>query len=77
MFLGACDAGKTRAGAEWVRAEVEGSEPLQSRRSKRVALVGEALNQARDVIVLREGGILACSSEDRKLVWEAARLRLV
>lgn len=77
MVLGGRGAGKTRAGAEWVRSEVEGSGPFQPGRSKRVALVGETFDQARDVMVLGESGIVACSPEDRRPVWEAARRRLV
>lgn len=77
VILGGRGAGKTRAGAEWVRAEVEGALPLDSGRSRRVALVGETLDQARDVMVFGESGILACCPPDRRPVWEAGRRRLV
>ena len=77
VILGGRGAGKTRAGAEWVRAEVEGSRPQDPGRSRRVALVGETLDQAREVMVFGESGILACSPPDRRPVWEAGRKRLV
>ncbi len=77
LVLGGRGAGKTRAGAEWVRAEVEGATASDPGRSRRVALVGETFDQARDVMVFGESGILACSPDDRKPVWEAARRRLV
>ena len=77
VALGGRGAGKTRAGAEWVRAQVEGAGPLDAGRCRRVALVGETFDQARDVMVLGESGIVACSPEDRKPVWEAVRRRLV
>jgi len=77
VIMGGRGAGKTRAGAEWVRAEVEGARPLDPGRSKRVALVGETVEQAREVMVFGESGILACSPPDRKPVWEATRKRLV
>ena len=77
MMLGGRGAGKTRAGAEWVRAQVEGAGPEDAGRCSRIALVGETFDQARDVMVLGESGIVACSPEDRKPVWEATRRRLV
>lgn len=77
VILGGRGAGKTRAGAEWVRSEVEGSRPLDPGRSRRVALVGETLDQAREVMVFGESGILACSPPDRRPKWEASRKRLV
>ncbi|WP_238547765.1 DNA-packaging protein [Meridianimarinicoccus roseus] len=77
VIMGGRGAGKTRAGAEWVRSEVEGSTPLAPGRSKRVALVGETIEQVREVMVMGDSGILACSPPDRRPVWEATRKRLV
>jgi phage terminase large subunit-like protein len=77
VIMGGRGAGKTRAGAEWVRSEVEGPTPAAPGRSQRVALVGETIEQAREVMVMGESGILACSPPDRRPVWEAARKRLV
>ena len=77
VVMGGRGAGKTRAGAEWVRSEVEGAMPLDPGRSRRVALVGETLDQVREVMVFGESGILACSPPDRRPKWEATRKRLV
>ncbi|WP_097029804.1 DNA-packaging protein [Cereibacter ovatus] len=77
VVMGGRGAGKTRAGAEWVRAEVEGSRPGDPGRSRHVALVGETIDQAREVMVFGESGILACSAPDRRPEWEAGRRRLV
>ena len=77
VILGGRGAGKTRAGAEWVRAQVEGSRPLDPGRARRVALIGETIDQAREVMVFGESGILACSPPDRRPRWEAGRRRLV
>lgn len=77
VIMGGRGAGKTRAGAEWVRSEVEGAGPTDPGRSSRVALVGETVDQAREVMVFGDSGILACSPPDRKPVWEATRKRLV
>lgn len=77
VIMGGRGAGKTRAGAEWVRAEVEGAMPLDQGRSRRVALVGETLEQVQKVMIEGESGILACSPPDRKPVWEATKRRLL
>lgn len=75
--MGGRGAGKTRAGAEWVRAEVEGALPMDLGRSRRVALIGETMDQVREVMVFGESGILACSPPDRRPKWEAGRKRLI
>ncbi|MBM9595215.1 DNA-packaging protein [Roseitranquillus sediminis] len=77
VILGGRGAGKTRAGAEWVRAMVEGSKPLDFGKARRVALVGETIDQVREVMIFGDSGILACSPPDRRPVWEASRRRLV
>lgn len=77
IIMGGRGAGKTRAGAEWVRAEVEGARPMDPGRARRVALVGETIEQVREVMVFGESGILACSPPDRRPEWEATRKRLV
>ena len=73
VILGGRGAGKTRAGAEWVRSMVEGSRPLDAGRAHRVALVGETLDQVREVMVFGESGLLACSPPDRRPTWSATR----
>ena len=77
VIMGGRGAGKTRAGAEWVRAQVEGARARDPGRAQRVALVGETYDQVRDVMVFGESGILACSPPDRRPKWEATRRRLV
>ena len=77
VIMGGRGAGKTRAGAEWVRSEVEGARPMDKGRSARVALIGETVEQVREVMVFGESGILACSPPDRRPEWQATRKRLV
>ena len=77
VIMGGRGAGKTRAGSEWVRAQVEGATPDATGRAKRVALVAETFDQGRDVMVMGDSGILACCPPDRRPVWEAGRRRLV
>ena len=77
VILGGRGAGKTRAGAEWVRDRVEGARPLDKGACKRLALVGETVDQVREVMVFGESGIMACSPPDRRPEWQAMRRRLV
>lgn len=77
VICGGRGAGKTRAGAEWVRSLVEGDMPLDPGRACRVALVGETFDQVRDVMIFGSGGIMACSPPDRRPVWQATRRQLV
>lgn len=77
VIMGGRGAGKTRAGSEWVRCQVEGAGPTDPGKCKRVALVGETIDQVRDVMVLGESGIIACSPPDRKPEWFASKNQLV
>ena len=77
VILGGRGAGKTRAGAEWVRQQGEGERPLDKGKTKRVALVGETLDQVREVMVFGESGLMNCVPPDRRPKWEATRKRLV
>lgn len=76
-ILGGRGAGKTRAGAEWVRSKVEGATAAQAGQYKRIALVGETLDQVREVMIFGESGIIACCPPDRVPEWHAARRVLV
>ena len=76
-ILGGRGAGKTRAGAEWVRSMVEGGTREARGRARRVALIGETYDQALAVMVKGESGILACSPPDRRPRWIAGERKLV
>ena len=54
LYLGGRGAGKTRAGAEWIRASLEAG-------CSRLALVAPTAADARDIMVLGESGLLAIS----------------
>jgi len=77
VILGGRGAGKTRAGAEWVRSMTEGAMPLDAGRARRVALIGETFDQVRDVMIFGDSGILACSPPDRVPVWKAGERKLI
>ena len=76
VIMGGRGAGKTRAGAEWVRSRVEGNRPRDPGACSRIALVGETFDQVREVMIFGESGILACSPPDRRPEWSATRRRL-
>ncbi|MDT8345547.1 MAG: terminase family protein, partial [Thermohalobaculum sp.] len=65
VIMGGRGAGKTRAGAEWVRAQVEGPTPEAPGRCRRVCLLGETVEQVRAVMVEGESGLLAVTPPDR------------
>ena len=77
VLMGGRGAGKTRAGAEWVRSKVEGSGPFSPGEARRVALVGETVDQVREVMIFGESGIMACSPPDRRPDWIPSRKMLV
>src|SRR5690554_2553874 len=51
LVMGGRGAGKTRLGAEWVNAIVRGLSPFAHYKYGRIALVGETLQDAREVMV--------------------------
>lgn len=76
LILGGRGAGKTRAGAEWVRAAALGLDHAAGRPARRIALVGETAADVRDVMIEGESGLLAVHSRYERPVWEPSRRRL-
>ena len=62
--------GKTRAGAEWVRAIAKRDG------NARIALIGANLHEARSVMVEGTSGILAVTAAQEKVIWEPSLRRL-
>jgi phage terminase large subunit-like protein len=52
---------------------VEGPRPGDPGRCSRIALLGETIDQAREVMVMGDSGLLACSPPDRRPRWHATR----
>ncbi len=77
LVMGGRGSGKTRAGAEWVRAQVEGATPLDPGPCRRVALLGETADQARDIMVLGDSGLIATSPPDRRPTFHVSRRHLI
>lgn len=70
LLSGGRGAGKTRAGAEWVRWAVLAAG------YRRVALVGQNYPAVREVMIEGPSGLLATSSEIDRPVWQPSRHRL-
>ena len=70
LMLGGRGAGKTRAGAEWVRALA-----LNNPRA-RIALVGETDHDVREVMIEGVSGLLSVHAPDERPAWTPTRGRL-
>jgi phage terminase large subunit-like protein len=70
MILAGRGFGKTRAGAEWVRAQVAAGR-------RRIALIGPTAADVRDVMVEGESGLVNVSPPWERPSYQASRRRLV
>ena len=70
LILGGRGAGKTRAGAEWVR-----NVALTDSKA-RIALVGETEHEVRSVMIEGVSGLLAIHQRGERPEWMASRRRL-
>ena len=71
LILAGRGFGKTRAGAEWVRARAE-TDP-----QARIALVGASLGEARAVMVEGESGLLAIAPRGQRPRYEPSKRQLL
>src|SRR6185437_770513 len=76
LVLGGRGAGKTRLGAEWVRAVAFGTPPYGNEPCLNIALVGETERDVRDVMIEGPAGILKSSPRRERPQWVATRRRL-
>lgn len=76
LMIGGRGAGKTRAGAEWIRAQALGLPPLANESVARIALVGETEHDVREVMVEGVSGLLAVHTRNERPVWTPSRRRL-
>ncbi len=79
LMLAGRGFGKTRAGVEWLRRQVEGETPFIAPPGapERIALVGHTAADTRGVMLDGESGILSCSPPAFRPVYESSRRRLV
>jgi phage terminase large subunit-like protein len=84
LIMGGRGAGKTRAGAEWIRAKALGLAPIATEPgkfkpcepSRRIALVGETLGDVRHVMIEGISGLLAIHSDAERPVYEPSKGQL-
>ena len=76
LLMGGRGAGKTRAGAEWVRALAQGIAPLADMKHGRIALVGETAHDVREVMIEGESGLLRVHPPRERPQWHSSRRRL-
>ncbi|WP_209008191.1 DNA-packaging protein [Roseibium polysiphoniae] len=82
LLMGGRGAGKTRAGAEWVKAMALGAgwpsagSQTAGRASGRIALVGETFADVREVMVEGVSGLLSVHGKRDRPSWTPTRRRL-
>ena len=76
LMIGGRGAGKTRAGAEWVRAQALGLAPFATEKAARIALVGETEHDVREVMIEGVSGLLAVHGWHERPTWLPSRKRL-
>jgi phage terminase large subunit-like protein len=76
LLIGGRGAGKTRAGAEWIRAQALGLPPFATEKASRIALVGETEHDVREVMIEGVSGILAVHGWHERPTWLPSRKRL-
>lgn len=74
VLLGGRGSGKTRAGAEWIRAVAMQAE--QSDEERRIALVGKTVHDVRNVMIEGVSGLLAVHAASERPVFEPSKRRL-
>ncbi|MGI9422766.1 MAG: DNA-packaging protein [Hyphomicrobiaceae bacterium] len=77
LVLGGRGAGKTRAGAEWVRAQALGRAPFAQQPCLRIALIGETMHDARSVMVEGVSGLMAVHPQAECPQFEPSKAQLV
>jgi phage terminase large subunit-like protein len=76
LMLGGRGAGKTRLGAEFVRALAFGTPPYAREPHGRIALVGETEHDVREVMIEGASGLLPMSPRAERPEWLPTRRRL-
>ena len=73
LILGGRGAGKTRAGAEWVKAQALGDWAPDQSHAERIAIIGPTLEQARAVMIEGKSGLLSIHMEGERPHYEPSK----
>ncbi|HEX2555851.1 MAG TPA: terminase family protein [Microvirga sp.] len=76
LILGGRGAGKTRAGAEWIKGMAHGAPWFTLAPARRIAIVGETFADARHVMIEGPSGLLAVHEPRDRPAWSPSRRRL-
>jgi phage terminase large subunit-like protein len=75
LLIGGRGAGKTRAGAEWVKSAANAPK-AEGEGERRIALIGETEHEIREVMIEGVSGLLSVHPHDKRPVWSPSRRRL-
>ncbi|ARQ00933.1 DNA-packaging protein [Pseudorhodoplanes sinuspersici] len=75
LLIGGRGAGKTRAGAEWIKG-LANAPRQEDETERRIALIGETEHETREVMIEGVSGLLAVHPHDARPLWSPARRRL-
>ena len=76
LIMGGRGAGKTRAGAQWVRGLALGEAPFAAAPTGPIALIGESEHEVREVMVEGVSGLLSVHARAERPTWISSRRRL-
>ncbi len=76
LILGGRGAGKTRAGAQWVRGVALGEAAYGGDKAGRIALIGETEHEVREVMIEGVSGLLSAHAPHERPAWIPSRRRL-
>ena len=75
LLIGGRGAGKTRAGAEWVKS-IANAPKQDGESERRIALIGETEHETREVMIEGVSGLLSVHARDARPVWVPSRRRV-
>jgi len=75
LLIGGRGAGKTRAGAEWVK-RIANAPKAEGEGERRIALIGETEHETREVMIEGVSGLLSVHGQGSRPLWSPARRRL-
>jgi phage terminase large subunit-like protein len=75
LLIGGRGAGKTRAGAEWIKS-ISNAPKLEGEGERRIALIGETEHETREVMIEGVSGLLSVHARDARPQWVPSRRRL-
>lgn len=76
LLIGGRGAGKTLAGAQWVRGIALGIPPYADKPCGRIALIGETAADVREVMIEGVSGLLSIHAPWERPEWQPSRRRL-